>query len=1085
MSETELLYKAFISYRHKPLDKKAAEMVQKSIESFTIPPDMRDESGNKKFGKVFRDEDELPVSSSLSDSITYALDHSEFLIVICTPDLPASKWCEQEIRYFLSTHDRDHVIAVLADGDPETSFSPLLLREEGKDGEEGKDVEPLAANIAGPNHTIDRKAYQKEVVRIYASLLGCSFDALWQREKRARTNRLMAVTGAAFAAVSIFAGTVISKNRQISEQNRQLEKQMSSMYVDSGITALSSFREKEALDDALAAISGNDPEIYDHRAEKLLGDTLGAYMHGERKSTVVYEQETDILDMAVSRSGSFAIVSDQVGYIRRVDLESGQAVWEVPSGLDIESLSENISEVFLLRDEKTVIVKNSDFVTGLSTDTGETVWQYEYETENAFRCMSDDGKILAIADRNYFLPETWQTNPKLDIIFLDTASGEELSRITVGDDSHEIRVYSSDRWFGYGSGFSESGKLFACAFYEEALDEEKDDDVFHFYLIDREKQEVIKKGELHFTSSAKNIFYGIAVDEETESMRGLQYHSGYGGIVASIFNGKDETVTTEFTAQTLNDGSAGTLTLDVEMNILPMAASRNLAVIANGNLVTVFRLSDGKPSKGFEMAGEVVCLEWLDAEEEVLLVVTSAGDICLYDLEHEGDTFLNSYEVSESDQGDIAKAVRVGGGILRTKSYSKYIQGDSRESFFLTTSKQDTGKLLKMRLLTDPSEKKIEIPEGALYTYSKMMTSPSGEVLAGYFETMNDLVLSEYDRETHELIRSATFEKTYADSKEAVMFADDKMILRTKIYCLDGTVSFLERINDENRLTFDRYTQNTLTSDGHLLSVSYAYSQTEFPIPIWYDTKLVPESIEEETGITLVSGEVYTPTGNGYVTGRGILKGDDTKTEVFVSFHAGDNVKNAFADMYPESEGRIIATGSVKPLLACCYQEGVIVLYDLESGEGKELSVRFAPGEVRMLCFSEDDRYLLVMKNTGYIDLVDLEKEETALSLYSSYVKEHVRYIGSMDCMQDAENDRMYVMLRGSSYNYGTLFGVDTSAMTVFCRLDNSSYGWNRGNNYIYTYNFPDYKLYGYPAHKLQDLKEWAERMLSDETQEE
>ena len=93
--DTERSYVAFISYRHKPLDKQAAEMIQRRIESYKVPKEFREKVGGERLGMVFRDEDELPASSSLSDSITYALDHSRYLIVICTPDLPQSKWCEQ------------------------------------------------------------------------------------------------------------------------------------------------------------------------------------------------------------------------------------------------------------------------------------------------------------------------------------------------------------------------------------------------------------------------------------------------------------------------------------------------------------------------------------------------------------------------------------------------------------------------------------------------------------------------------------------------------------------------------------------------------------------------------------------------------------------------------------------------------------------------------------------------------------------------------------------------------------------------------------------------------------------------------
>lgn len=142
MSE-ERSYIAFISYRHKPLDAKAARMIEKRIESYRIPKELRKTPDSDRLGYVFRDEDELPLSSSLSDSILEALDRSRFLIVICTPDLPQSKWCEQEIRYFLQTHDRDHLLAVLADGSGEISFSPLMLHEYDENGKAISDMEPL------------------------------------------------------------------------------------------------------------------------------------------------------------------------------------------------------------------------------------------------------------------------------------------------------------------------------------------------------------------------------------------------------------------------------------------------------------------------------------------------------------------------------------------------------------------------------------------------------------------------------------------------------------------------------------------------------------------------------------------------------------------------------------------------------------------------------------------------------------------------------------------------------------------------------------------------------------------------------
>ena len=231
-------YAAFISYRHKPLDREAAIAVQKKVEHFRVPKEYRGQTGGKKIGYVFRDEDELPTSSSLSDSIRDALSHSKHLIVICTPDLPQSKWCEEEIRYFLETHPRDDVIAVLVSGEPEESFPPLLTHVYGPDGEVIERIEPLAANITGDAQHFSRKRFTKESVRICAALIGCPFDELWHRERRYRMQRFAAAGAAGFAAMAVFAGFLAVKNRQISLKNEQITAQNEQITAQNGqITA--------------------------------------------------------------------------------------------------------------------------------------------------------------------------------------------------------------------------------------------------------------------------------------------------------------------------------------------------------------------------------------------------------------------------------------------------------------------------------------------------------------------------------------------------------------------------------------------------------------------------------------------------------------------------------------------------------------------------------------------------------------------------------------------------------------------------------------------------------------------------------
>ena len=70
-----LQFNAFISYKHAPADNKVAETIEKGLERFHIPKKIQQKTGIKRINKIFRDKDELPITSNLDDQISYALDH--------------------------------------------------------------------------------------------------------------------------------------------------------------------------------------------------------------------------------------------------------------------------------------------------------------------------------------------------------------------------------------------------------------------------------------------------------------------------------------------------------------------------------------------------------------------------------------------------------------------------------------------------------------------------------------------------------------------------------------------------------------------------------------------------------------------------------------------------------------------------------------------------------------------------------------------------------------------------------------------------------------------------------------------------
>lgn len=219
----EYLYDAFISYRHNPLDMSVALRLQQLLE--------RRKGSDDKYLRVFRDQSELPTSGDLGQDIRTALEHSRYLIVICTPAYRESKWCMAELQYFreLHGHTNHHILPLLAEGEPMEAFPELLLWElRGATDSAGKhvtvrtEVEPLGADIRSSGRNGWKKKLQTEYLRIAAPILSCKYDDLYQRAQRYKRNRtLLLLLSILFAAIifSVYSAFMI---RQISDRQQQL-----------------------------------------------------------------------------------------------------------------------------------------------------------------------------------------------------------------------------------------------------------------------------------------------------------------------------------------------------------------------------------------------------------------------------------------------------------------------------------------------------------------------------------------------------------------------------------------------------------------------------------------------------------------------------------------------------------------------------------------------------------------------------------------------------------------------------------------------------------------------------------------------
>ena len=323
----ERRYIAFISYRHLPLEMATAKKLHKRIERYLIPKDLR-KDGRKKLGYVFRDQDELPISSNLNDNIEQALDRSEFLIVICTPETVKSKWVLEEVSYFLQHHPRERVLAVLADGEPATAFPPQLTTRYTPEGDFPNQIEPLAANIVADSTAKRAMLFRTESLRILAALIGCPFDALYRREVRYQRRRALTLAGVGITIAAIFIGMLLNRNAEIQAQLRQTQINESMALASLSKEAYEDGDYQEALSLALKALPEEGERPYVARAEAALASALKPYINGKLNYIQSLRQDTTIIAAVFSADGKKLATLNNYGVIRLYLCDTGELLWE-------------------------------------------------------------------------------------------------------------------------------------------------------------------------------------------------------------------------------------------------------------------------------------------------------------------------------------------------------------------------------------------------------------------------------------------------------------------------------------------------------------------------------------------------------------------------------------------------------------------------------------------------------------------------------------------------------------------------------------------------------------------------------------
>ena len=369
-------YNAFISYKHADLDSSIAEHIQNKLEHFHVPHNIAQKLKHKKITRIFRDKDELPATSNLTDTITDALEKAEHLIVICSTNTKQSVWVQREIETFLKTHSRDKILTVLCDGDPYDVIPEILLFTE----KELKDEDGVAHKVKVPIEPLScdyrmgkKQADKEELARLASAILGCSYDELQRRRRQYKIRRAVTIGSVIIAGLAVFGGYMVYANDKINQNYLEAMKNRSIYLANESSRLLKENYRTDALQLALEALpkEGEDDIPVIPKAEHALTEASFAYKLDQNDivNSWNFKVNSKISMFSVSPNAKFVTVKDLSGHVYCWDRNTKKIVFEKNDG-------NGINKIFNPDDDSFIYVY-ANRIEAYSTKDGKKTWSKE------------------------------------------------------------------------------------------------------------------------------------------------------------------------------------------------------------------------------------------------------------------------------------------------------------------------------------------------------------------------------------------------------------------------------------------------------------------------------------------------------------------------------------------------------------------------------------------------------------------------------------------------------------------------------------------------------------------------------------
>lgn len=445
-------YIAFISYKHIERDAAIAKKVHSLIENYIIPRELR--TKGKKLGVVFRDEEELPISSDLSESIRSALDASRYLVVVCSPEAKASPWVSREIDYFLEKHDVKDVFVILANGEPADVFPYAITHVIDTDTSECVEIEPLALDVRAGTTRGSVEKLRKCVKKLYAAMIGCSYDSLVKREQVRRLKRILISAVIAILVAASIGTVILRKNRELSLTNAQLAdanwgtltRESQLLAVDAE-KALVNGEHVDAIRGAIAALSVGDTEHpYNASAERTLFSALNIFGNEQEAlllNKLVISHKTTIDMMAFSADGSSLFVIDSYGNVNRYSTSTGESEWSAKLQEPQRYSRVSGSQIWIDSKANILVCCYKGDIAGIDAISGRILWNHPMSESMAYGVFFDEeNQTIAYIEEIYTLSPDWsESSYAYNFVSVSSVTGLKTHSIELPSAVDPDRVY--------------------------------------------------------------------------------------------------------------------------------------------------------------------------------------------------------------------------------------------------------------------------------------------------------------------------------------------------------------------------------------------------------------------------------------------------------------------------------------------------------------------------------------------------------------------------------------------------------------------------------------------------------------------